>query len=180
MAAFVLTAPMAAVMSEDLRVRISRALEQFPELANRRITVGLTSMRGVDGLAIPDEMLIRLNVNRRRVPHFTIGHELTHLLQRPGLGLVPQGEVQCDIWTLARSELFLDEKPCYLEVACRAREWPDHAPAVRRLCRNALEVRRIDRRYILWLKQQLGDHFSGSTRMPLFDGLASPIGNPDG
>ena len=40
-----------------------------------------------------------------------------HLLQRPCLGIVPAGEMQCDIWTLARSELFLDEKPCYLELA---------------------------------------------------------------
>ena len=53
--------------------------------------------------------------------------------------------MQCDLWTLARSELFLDEKPCYLEVACGKREWPRHAHA----------VRRRDRRYIVWLKNQL-------------------------
>ena len=93
-------------------------------------------------------MVVRLNVSRRHVPFFTIGHELMHLLQRPGLGLVPASEVQCDIWTLACSELFLDEKPCYLDVGCGKREWPHHALAVRRLCRQALDVRQRDRRYI--------------------------------
>ena len=68
-------------------------LGEFPELGDRKVTVGLTATPGVDGLAVADEMLVRLNVNRRRVPYFTIGHELMHLLQRPGLGVVPAGEV---------------------------------------------------------------------------------------
>ncbi len=172
MPTFVLTAPMAAVISDELRYRIARALEEFPELGDRTVTVGLTAMRGVDGLAVPDEMLVRLNVSRRRVPFFTIGHELMHLLQRPGLGIVPAGEVQCDIWTLARSELFSDEKPCYLDVACGQRAWPRHAQAVRRLCQDALNVRRRDRRYIVWLKKQLRDHFDKPTTLPLFDALS--------
>ena len=172
MPTFVLTAPMAAVISDELRHRLGRALEEFPELGDRRVTVGLTAIPGVDGLAIPDEMLVRLNVNRRRVPFFTIGHELMHLLQRPGLGIVPAGEVQCDIWTLPRSELFLDEKPCYLEVPCGTRVWPRHAHAVRRLCQDALDVRRQDRRYILWLKKRLRDHFDGPVTLPLFDALS--------
>jgi hypothetical protein len=172
MPTFVLTAPMAAVISDELRYRIARALEEFPELGDRTVTVGLTAMRGVDGLAVPDEMLVRLNVSRRRVPFFTIGHELMHLLQRPGLGIVPAGEVQCDIWTLARSELFADEKPCYLDVACGQRAWPRHAQAVRRLCQDALNVRRRDRRYIVWLKKQLRDHFDKPTTLPLFDALS--------
>ena len=60
MPTFVLTAPMAAVISDELRHRLGRALEEFPELGDRRVTVGLTAIPGVDGLAIPDEMLVRL------------------------------------------------------------------------------------------------------------------------
>lgn len=159
-----LTAPLRAAESGELVPRLRRALAEFPELAGQTITVGLTSMRGVDGVAVPADMVVRFSLRRRTVPYFTIGHELTHLLQPPGLGLVPTGEVQCDIWTLARSELFLDERPCYLEVPCSAREWPRHAHAVRRLCRLALEVRRRDRRYILWLRRELDEYFAGLDR----------------
>ena len=176
MASFVLTAPMATVISLQLHDQIGRALGEFPELGDRKVTVGLTGTPGIDGLAFADQMLVRLNVNRRRVPYFTIGHELMHLLQRPGLGVVPAGEVQCDIWTLVRSELFLDEKPCYLEVACGTREWPRHAHDVRRLCRAALDVRRRDRRYIVWLKNQLRAHFDAPAPLPLFDALYRQAG----
>ncbi len=71
----------------------------------------------------------------------------------------PSGEVQCDIWTLARDPLFLDEKPCYLEVDCDGRKWRRHAHAVRELCRRAIEVRRRNRRYIVWLREQLSAYF---------------------
>ena len=76
MATFVLTAPMTAVISPELRYQIGRALEEFPELGDRKVTVGLTAMPGIDGLAVAEEMRVRLNVNRRRVSYFTIGHEL--------------------------------------------------------------------------------------------------------
>ena len=93
------------------------------------------------------------------VTYFTIGHELTHLVQPPGLALIPSGEVQCDIWTLTRDPLFLDEKPCYLEVSCDGRSWRRHAGAVRELCRRAIEIRRWNRRYIVWLREQLSAYF---------------------
>jgi len=173
--AFTLTGPLRAAADEGLRYQLIRAFREFPELGGRNVTVGLTSMRGVDGLAVPGEMVIRLNATRRRVSYFTIGHELTHLLQRPGLGVIPSGEVQCDIWTLARSDLFLDDRPTYLKVACSAREWPRHAPVVRRLCREALAVRRRDRRYIVWLAQQLRAYFERPIALPLFDSLATEL-----
>src|SRR5262245_38306602 len=104
------TGPMRAVLTADVEMRLENSLAQFPELANRTITVGLT--KSADGTAEIESMTIRLNVRRRRpVSYFTIGHELTHLLQNGGLGIVPGGEVQCDVWTLARSDLFLDDRP---------------------------------------------------------------------
>ena len=41
---------------------------------------------------------MRLNVNRRRVSYFTIGHELMHLLQRPGLGVWGGRRPICGDW----------------------------------------------------------------------------------
>ncbi len=32
------------------------ALEEFPERGDRRVTVGLTAMPGIDGLAVAEEM----------------------------------------------------------------------------------------------------------------------------
>ena len=161
MARLVLTAPMAAVATPELVSRLERALALFPELGDERVTIGVTASRRLDGLAYPSERLIRLNPYRRKqVPYFTIGHELTHLVQPPGLALIPSGEVQCDIWTLARDSLFLDEKPCYLEVNCDGRKWRRHAHAVRELCQRAIEIRQSNRRYIVWLRAQLCAYFN--------------------
>ena len=177
MSRFVLTAPMAAVATPELVSRLTRAIALFPELGDDPITVGVTAACGVDGLAYPQERLIRLKLHRRKpVTCFTIGHELTHLVQTPGLGLIPGGEVQCDIWTLARDPLFLDEKPCYLEVNCDSRSWHRHAHVVRRLCRRAIAERQQNRRYIVWLRTQLAAYFNRPepTQPNLFDDPEDP------
>ena len=180
MARLVLTAPMAAVATPELVSRLRRALSLFPELGDEPVTVGVTASRKLDGLAYPSERLIRLNPYRRkRVPYFTIGHELTHLVQPPGLALIPSGEVQCDIWTLARDPLFLDEKPCYLELDCDGRKWRRHAHAVRALCLRAIEVRQRNRRYIIWLRAQLADYFGRPVpAQPTLFGMMPPEMGP--
>ena len=176
MARLVLSAPMAAVATPELVSRLERAVALFPELGDERITIGVTASRGIDGLAFARERLIRLNPYRRRVvTYFTIGHELTHLVQPPGLGLIPSGEVQCDIWTIARDPLFLDEKPCYLEVDCDGRSWRRHARAVRELCRRAIAVRGRNRCYIVWLREQLSAYFDRPGQLELFtDSVTTP------
>ena len=169
MAKVVLTKPMARVASRELVIRLRRAVGLFPELGHAPVTVGITANPRLDGLALPAERLIRLNPYRRRqVTYFTIGHELTHLIQPPGLGLVPSGEVQCDIWTLARHPLFLDEKPCYLTIPCDGRSWRRHASAVSHLCQRAIAVREHDRRYIVWLRKQLEHYFHPPGQLTLF------------
>ena len=173
MSRFVLTAPMAAVATSELVSRLTQAIALFPELGDDPITVGVTAVRGIDGLAYPQDRLIRLKLHRRKpVTYFTIGHELTHLVQTPGLGLIPGGEVQCDIWTLSRHPLFLDEKPSYLEINCNSRSWRRHAHFVRRLCRQAIAERQQNRRYIVWLRAQLAAYFNRPepTQPSLFDG----------
>jgi hypothetical protein len=146
------------VLTTDLKQRLERSLAEFPELADETITVGRT--RAAEGTAEAEHMRIRLRVGRRRpVSCFTIGHELTHLLQNGGLGVVPGGEVQCDVWTLARSELFLDDPPSYLCRRLWSRvSWPDYAHDVRKFCLEAIERRRTERQYVVWLKGQIERH----------------------
>ena len=176
----IFTNPLLDEIRPELKQRVERAYAEFPELSRRRVVVGITKKRWLDGYAVGEDFCIRLNVNRRtRTSCFTIGHELTHLLQKPGLGIVPDGEVQCDIWTLARSELFLDEMPTYLDVhPCTEESWKYHAKAVRELCVRAIEVRSFNRRYIVWLKNMLRHHFTGPVQLDLFnlDSISVPHG----
>lgn len=166
----ILTSPLREALTPELTGKIRRAFQEFPELANRRVVVGITRKQWLDGYAVGEDFCVRLNIKRRTgISYFTIGHELTHLLQTPGLGVVPDGEVQCDIWTLARSDLFLDERPSYLEVPCTDEDWRHHARRVRGLCERAIEVRRTNRRYIVWLKNMLWQHFSGPEQFHLFN-----------
>jgi hypothetical protein len=140
------------------------SLRFFPELQGKNITVGYTRAHLGSALIPRDtaaELTIRLKV--RKLTYNTIGHELTHLLQ--GLShldspvtveRIPSGEKQCDVWTLARSELFCDEAPTYLQVPAIIRtNWPQYAATVRALCIVAIEKRATQRLYISWLEEQL-------------------------
>lgn len=148
---------------------IARSLPHFPELNGQVITVGYTRKHlGSATVAyrrgIVSRLVIRLKV--RKLTYQTIGHELTHLIQ--GLAhaerarascadraTIPSGEKPCDIWTLARHELFCDDAPTYLRLPRPLREsWPDYAPAVRSLCITAIDKRTRYRRYIQWLEAE--------------------------
>lgn len=146
---------MQKAVTADVVQRIERSLAEFPELSDKLVTVGLT--KSADGIAEARDMIIRLNVRPRKpVSYFTIGHELTHLLQSGGLHLIPDGEIQCDVWTLARSELFLDDRPTYLRPHLWTHSnWPSHGVTVRGLCLEAIELRKTNRRYLAWLNDQL-------------------------
>jgi len=152
-------------MTSPLMQRIERALGEFPELSKRTIIVGVNRSDELHGSADSRNMTIRLNPRLRGgVAYATIGHELTHLLQRPGgLGIVPYGEEQCDIWTIARSELFLDDVPFYL---CgdlwKKKTWPRHADTVRSLCLEAIRVRKTNRRYKIWLEEAIKSYLAAS------------------
>ncbi len=145
---------------------LQAALRLFPELHGKTLTVGYTRAH-LGSALVPrhaeDELTIRLKV--RKLTYNTIGHELTHLVQ--GLShchtdraffaaRIPSGEKPCDIWTLARSELFCDDAPTYLKLPPTVREnWPLYAKAVRELCLAAIEKRATHRLYIAWLEDQI-------------------------
>ena len=157
-----LTSHMKNEMTPELFRKIQHTLEQFPELEPHTLKVGLVMNHRVHGNADARDMTIRLNTREKSgMTYFTIAHELTHLLQKPGLGTVPNGEVQCDIYALARSPLFVDDMPTYLPgLRCKKRTWLHHATAVRDLCIQAIDIRKTRRTYIAWLSQAIDEYFS--------------------
>ncbi|MGE5306469.1 MAG: hypothetical protein ACM3TN_24425 [Alphaproteobacteria bacterium] len=149
---------------------IENSLRHFPELNGHIITVGYTrkhlgSATVIYRKGVISGLAIRLKV--RKLTYQTIGHELTHLLQ--GLAharrssarfadpeKLPSGEKQCDIWTLARHELFCDDAPTYLRMPRLMRDsWPAYAAAVRALCIRAIDKRKVHRHYIQWLEAEI-------------------------
>ena len=149
---------------------IARALPHFPELYGKTITVGYTRKHLGSASIIYrggkiTRLIIRLKV--RKLTYQTIGHELTHLVQalvrgdRPHikssyLPKIPSGEKPCDIWTLARHELFCDDPPTYIKMPRILRErWLDYAEPVRGLCIAAIQQRVTRRLYIQWLEKEV-------------------------
>jgi hypothetical protein len=150
---------------------IARSLPHFPELNGKTITLGYTR-RHLGSASIMyhrgkiTRLIIRLKV--RKLSYQTIGHELTHLVQAlarldrsktawSDLSKIPHGEKQCDIWTLARHELFCDDPPTYIKIPRVVRErWLDYSEPVRSLCIAAIQKRSSQRLYIQWLEKELG------------------------
>jgi hypothetical protein len=150
---------------------VQRSLGYFPELKDAVITIGYTRKHLGSATVIYHKgelyrLIIRLRV--RKVTYHTIGHELTHLVQGLAYGerfgtrsadpeRIPTGETQCDIWTLARDPLFLDDPPTYIKMPRIMRQrWPDYAESVRELCIAAIDKRHTQRQYIRWLEQEIG------------------------
>ncbi len=149
---------------------VQRSLGYFPELKDAAITIGYTRKHLGSATVIYrrgelHKLIVRLRV--RKVTYHTIGHELTHLVQGLSYGerygnrsanpdRIPSGETQCDIWTLARDPLFLDDPPTYIKMPRTMRErWPDYAEAVHELCITAITKRHTQRQYIRWLEQEI-------------------------
>lgn len=145
-------------IQNKLTSMLKKSLKEFPELNNKKIILGITYAN--DGNAVmdykkPDTFTIRLNP--RRVTYFTVGHELTHFLQF--LQLAPQGEKASDIFTLAKSQLFLDEPPSYLRIPKRLQDyWEENAFKIHNLSKDALEYRKEHRNYIKWLENKFKNY----------------------
>lgn len=156
-----------------LRHMLEVALRRFPELQGKAITVGYTRANlgtAIIPLGPGSDVKMGIRLNPRNLTYNTIGHELTHLVQglsqhsrkahrkskRATMGKIPGGETQCDIWTLARSDLFCDDAPLYLRLPRHVRKnWPHYAGSVRTLCIAAIEKRQTYRLYIRWLESQI-------------------------
>ena len=152
---FVYTRTMQGKKTKRLETMLRESITHFPELQGESISVGYTERYGEADIR---RLLIRLNP--RKLSYYVIGHELTHLAQsmkdRLGGNPIPKGEIACDIWTIARSDLFLDEPPGYLDVGRRVLlNWKLHRDRVRRLCIEAIENRKVQRHYIRRLTAEL-------------------------
>ncbi|HEU4340753.1 MAG TPA: hypothetical protein VFU31_04215 [Candidatus Binatia bacterium] len=165
-----LTPLMKKRLTRRARAMIERSLICFPELAGKTITIGYTRAHLGSASLIYDaasrpRLIIRLKIHK--LTYQTIGHELTHLVQGLARGdrrarstisgeNIPSGEKQCDIWTLARDDLFCDDPPTYLRLPRQLREqWQSYAESVRALCIAAISKRSTHRRYIQWLETQI-------------------------
>ena len=140
--------------SPGFKERVMRVYALFPELQEKKISCGLLVKRSwVDGTATSWTYppVFRLQPN---VSSYTIAHELTHLVQGNGSG-APHGEVACDIWTVHRLPVdLLDQRPYYLMKNSRC-NWKKNREAIKELCRQAIEIRKTQRAYIVWLRSRI-------------------------
>ena len=143
--------------------KLRTVLPLFPELEAERIEVGLFSAPfGIACAKIMMKDRIKIGYNPRYpITHFTLGHELTHFVQHldeeETITKIPYGEVQYDVWTIARDVLFLDDPPYYLLVPKEIQHnWTSYAHQVRKLCIDAIDVRKKGtRNYLKWLEYKL-------------------------
>jgi len=158
-----------------IRERLEFVRGFFPELSGVTVRVGLVRKPGILGWGSLDPDQPGVWVRPRRLDHFTIAHELTHLLQ--ARGLVPRGERACDLWALARSPLVVDHPPGYLALPRalkRLRQLePAHSQLLHQAARRAIAARQEgNRRYLLAFERDVAARWRESHR----GGLAGAIG----
>lgn len=155
---FHFTAPFEEIVNEvfmtNFMEMVAQSLRFFNEMNPNFVHIGLT--RTAAGIAQIGNYThsgdtIALSINPLYVSYYVIGHELTHFAQQ--ITAIPSGEKACDIFTIARSELFMDVPPYYLNVP--KREWKNKKRQVRKLCIQAIEYRKTKRNYIQWLENKL-------------------------
>jgi hypothetical protein len=147
-----------------IRERLEFVRRFFPELDGVTVRVGIARKRGVLGWGSLDPDRPGVWVRPRRIDHFTITHEFTHLLQ--ARGLVPRGERACDLWALTRSALLVDRAPSYLRLprAVRSRQPldPRHAALLHREAARAVQAReRGERRYLVQFERRVREALAG-------------------
>ena len=140
--------------SPQFKARIIRVYGFFPELHGISVICGSMKKRSwIEGNAISwiTPPIFRLQPN---VSSYTIAHELMHLVQGNGSG-IPHGEVACDIWTVDRMPVeLLDQRPHYLLKRCRV-DWNRNKAIIKELCSMAIEIRKANRTYIVWLQYHI-------------------------
>lgn len=144
----------------ELDRKVRSTIKLFPELDADRIELGLTRKPFTFAIARTElEDRIKILINPLYpITYFTFGHELTHFAQHLNSEkkVIPYGEVQCDVWTLARDELFLDSQPFYLKLPKQAyNEWWRYSKIIRELCIEAIEIRKTEKQYLKWLDRKL-------------------------
>jgi hypothetical protein len=105
------------------------------------------------GWTSPPVFRLRPNASR-----YTIAHELTHLVQGNGSG-IPHGEVACDIWIISRLPVeLLDQRlctTCWRGGTAGLTGEKEQGCSQEALYLQAIELRKPQRTYIVWLCSQL-------------------------
>ena len=142
------------LFSDRFKKKIADVYSFFPELQQTNIACGAIIKRGaIQGIATgwTQPPVVRLQPDSS---FYTIAHELTHLVQGNGSG-IPHGEITCDIWTVDRMPVeYLDQKPYYL-LSRISLDWKAKRKDVKRLCRQAIELRSSMHAYIVWLRHHI-------------------------
>lgn len=140
----------------DIRAKMSRALEDFPELAGKTVTVGRTDPDDdVGGRAWFYNLLV--NIPPEELTTFmTVYHELAHLAihvrDERGEDIPHTSEEFCSIFAVARMppRLIDERRISYLgEPSAPMEEWPE-------ICRRALAYREDNHDYIKQCEAWLG------------------------
>jgi len=156
---FTFTKPMMESASVDFITNIqsmtTECLNEFPELNPKEIKFSYTKNFACAMTLKATEGRFNIGYNPK-YPLFyhVLGHELMHFAQE--FGDVPHGEKSCDVYTLARSELFTDRPPGYLPIPSAIIDnWPYYAIDIRNLCIQAIEVRKTNKQYIKWVTKEI-------------------------
>jgi hypothetical protein len=135
--------------------RLDKARNYFPELDCFTVKVGITI--NADGKADLEGKGVFFK--SRNVSFYVIGHELTHLLQE--IQGLPKSERSCDIFTMARTPLFCDESPNYVNVPKEMMDnnryvLEQYREFVHKTAKSAAALRRAGKRfYISWFERTL-------------------------
>jgi hypothetical protein len=150
-----------------IRERLEFVRSFFPELSGVTVRVGLVRRPGILGWGSLDPEQPGVWIRPRRLDHFTIAHELTHLLQ--ARQLVPHGERACDLWALARSPLLVDHPPGYLALPRELRRMrrleAAYSQLLHQAARQAIAARQEgDRRYLLGFERDVAERWRREAR----------------
>lgn len=129
---------------EKIKKLFEEVIPYFPEFKRSTFKVGYTESGACyvpKYIRKTDREHIYIRLSEHDITRYVLAHELTHELQYTNND-IPQGEKQCDIWTLARSTFLLDHPPHYLEVPKSVREnWYDWKEILHQVAEEAIQKR---------------------------------------
>lgn len=139
----------------DIQIITLECLKEFPELHPKTIKFSYTKGFARAMTLKATETTYNIGYNPEKpLYYYVLGHELMHFAQV--FSEIPHGEKSCDVYTLARSELFLDNPPCYIDLPAEIENyWDNYAKDVRNLCIDAIEIRKTNRQYIKWVVKEI-------------------------
>lgn len=102
--------------SNDFTEKFYKSIHYFPEILDYLDILVILDENYSDGAAytrLIEAKIAAVAFNFiKKVDYYTIGHELSHILQAMKIG--EKGEATCDMITFSRSHLFVSYDSCYL------------------------------------------------------------------